>query len=128
MELFIIAILFFAFYFFMELIKLVLDTFEKNIPETLNKRGKQALILAIFFGLLNNFSSSISVESLRQSLFGENSEIEIVTNKNCIAGRAEGRLVGGNLSIIYSLGGTLFDLNAKESILFIEDKIGRAHV
>ena len=36
-------------------------------------------------------------------------------------GTAEGRLVGGNLSLIYSMGGTLFDLNVKGGILFFED-------
>jgi len=47
--------------------------------------------------------------------------LKIVTNENCKEGVAEGRLVGGNLSLIYSLGGTAYDLNTKQAILFIED-------
>ncbi|MBQ9100955.1 MAG: LD-carboxypeptidase [Paludibacteraceae bacterium] len=62
-----------------------------------------------------------SVESLRKALFGELSSYSISTNSNCIVGSGEGRLVGGNLSIIYSLGGTIFDLNTQNAILFIED-------
>ena len=45
----------------------------------------------------------------------------ITTNSHCVKGTAEGRLVGGNLSLIYSMGGTLFDLNVKGGILFFED-------
>lgn len=66
-------------------------------------------------------SDNESVESLRKALFGELTNYSIATNSNCVEGTAEGRLVGGNLSLIYSLGGTLFDLNVKDAILFIED-------
>ncbi len=62
-----------------------------------------------------------SATQLKNALFGTMTQMSITTNSNCVKGVAEGRLVGGNLSLIYSLGGTLFDLNAKGSILFIED-------
>lgn len=63
-----------------------------------------------------------SAESLKKALFGKGyDKISINSNKNCMKGTAEGRLVGGNLSLIYSEGGTLFDLNVKGGILFIED-------
>lgn len=68
-----------------------------------------------------NLSHQESVASLKDALFGDLKQHAIPTNANCIQGVAEGRLVGGNLSMIYSLGGTLFDLNAKNAILFIED-------
>lgn len=71
--------------------------------------------------MVNNMTHTASVESLRKALFGEMKSYSIATNSNCIQGSAEGRLVGGNLSLIYSLGGTLYDLNAKNAILFIED-------
>lgn len=63
-----------------------------------------------------------SATALKDALFGNSyNKVSISTNKNCVTGTAEGRLVGGNLSLIYSEGGTLFDLNAKGAILFIED-------
>lgn len=62
-----------------------------------------------------------SVNSLKDALFGKYQKLTIESNKNCVNGTAEGRLVGGNLSLIYSEGGTLFDLNVKGAILFIED-------
>ncbi len=71
--------------------------------------------------MANNFSDEKSVESLRKALFGELKSHTFDTNSNCIQGKAEGRLVGGNLSLIYSLGGTLNDLNVRDAILLIED-------
>ena len=68
-----------------------------------------------------NFSDEKSVESLRKALFGELTSYENETNKNSVEGTATGRLVGGNLSLLYSLGGTLYDLNVKNAILLIED-------
>lgn len=83
----------------------------------LNNRGFET----IHGPMVQNFSDAESVESLRKALFGELHTISIPRNKNCIEGSAEGRLVGGNLSIIYSMGGTLYDLNVKNAILLIED-------
>ncbi|MDR2928767.1 MAG: LD-carboxypeptidase [Cytophagaceae bacterium] len=68
-----------------------------------------------------NFTNATSRNELRKALFGEYTSLSIATNNNCMEGTAEGRLVGGNLSIIYGLGGTLFDYNTKNAILFIED-------
>lgn len=83
----------------------------------LNNQGVET----IHGAMVNSFADEESVESLRAALFGTLDKYTISTNSNCIIGEAEGRLVGGNLSVIYSLGGTLFDLNVKNSILLIED-------
>ncbi len=71
--------------------------------------------------MVKNFTDAESVQSLKKALFGELTTNSITTNNNCATGSAEGRLVGGNLSLIYSMGGTLYDLNVKNSILLIED-------
>ena len=76
---------------------------------------------SIHGGMAQNLSNSTTAESLRKALFGEAEGLQIATNKNCKEGIAEGRLVGGNLSLIYSLGGTAYDLNTKQAILCIED-------
>lgn len=78
-------------------------------------------IETIHGGMAQNLSNSQTAESLRKTLFGESEGLEIVINDGCKEGVAEGRLVGGNLSLIYSLGGTAYDLNVKNAILFIED-------
>lgn len=72
-------------------------------------------------GMAQNLSNSTTAENLRKTLFGESDGLEIGINDGCKEGVAQGRLVGGNLSLIYSLGGTVYDLNAKNAILFIED-------
>lgn len=62
-----------------------------------------------------------ALESLRETLFGASPIYYCDANELNILGEAEGELVGGNLSIIYSLTGTKSQLNTKGKILFIED-------
>ncbi len=60
-------------------------------------------------------------ETLRQALFNESYKIEIPSNSSNKIGTAEGLLVGGNLSIIYSLLGSRSSINTKNKILYLED-------
>lgn len=60
-------------------------------------------------------------ETLRMALFGDEYKIETTTNPSNKIGKAEGLLVGGNLSIIYSLLGSKSSLNTKNKILYLED-------
>lgn len=60
-------------------------------------------------------------ETLRKALFGENIEYAIPTVSYNIIGKATGELVGGNLSILYSLLGSNSSLNTDGKILYIED-------
>lgn len=62
-----------------------------------------------------------AVESLRISLFGENLNYRIDTFDMNRFGTATGELVGGNLSILYSLLGSKSAIDCKDKILFIED-------
>lgn len=70
-----------------------------------------------------NFKSNSkeSLDSLNKALFGKDLEYTFPTNNLNIYGQAEGILVGGNLSILYSLTGTSSQLNTKGKILFLED-------
>ena len=62
-----------------------------------------------------------SVAFLHEALFGDAPGLSIPANLFCREGEATGRLVGGNLSLIYSLQGTPMNLDMKDAILFIED-------
>ncbi len=62
-----------------------------------------------------------TVESLRKALFGESLNYEIPFNTENRLGNAKGELVGGNLSILYSLMGSNAQINCKGKVLFIED-------
>lgn len=60
-------------------------------------------------------------ETLRQALFGENISYEVAPHPMNRFGKASGQLVGGNLSILYSLFGSQSAIDCSDKILFIED-------
>lgn len=66
-------------------------------------------------------NSSEALDSLFAALKGKNEPIEFPSTSNNKQGQAIGKLVGGNLSILYSLLGTDDQLDFTDSILFIED-------
>ena len=66
-------------------------------------------------------ASAESIESLRKSLFGESLQYEIPFDVSNRLGNAKGEIVGGNLSILYSLMGSNAQIDCKGKILFIED-------
>ena len=62
-----------------------------------------------------------AVSRLRDLLFGNLPEYTIPAHPQNRSGKATGKLIGGNLSVIYGLRGTPFDLPYEGNILFIED-------
>lgn len=60
-------------------------------------------------------------ESLRKALFGEHLEYTVPCDQMNRYGSAKGELVGGNLSILFSLLGSPSAVNCDAKILFIED-------
>ena len=70
---------------------------------------------------LNFSKNERATKSMVDALFGNLSQIEVEENYSNISGIAKGQLVGGNLSLIYSLSGTPFDIDTTNKILFIED-------
>ena len=66
-------------------------------------------------------TSNILNEDIISILKGKKAEYHFNAHPLNIQGRAQGKLVGGNLSVLYSLRGTPYDLQTSECILFIED-------
>ena len=62
-----------------------------------------------------------SIESLKKALFGESLSYEISSHSDNRIGKTTGELVGGNLSIIYSLLGSESSIDTNGKILYIED-------
>jgi muramoyltetrapeptide carboxypeptidase len=60
-------------------------------------------------------------ETLHKALFGETIIMEASSVKENCMGTAKGSLIGGNMTIIYSLIGTELSYTFKNKILFIED-------
>lgn len=68
-----------------------------------------------------NGESNISTESLRRVLFGETPTYNAQPHPFNRYGSASGKLIGGNLSILYSLSGSDAEIITEGKILFIED-------
>ncbi|MGS2762721.1 S66 peptidase family protein [Sinomicrobium sp. M5D2P9] len=66
-------------------------------------------------------NSEEAVQSLKKSLFGGKLQYTVPSRVQNRAGVAEGEVVGGNLSILYSLLGSPSAIKTEGKILFIED-------
>jgi muramoyltetrapeptide carboxypeptidase len=81
--------------------------------------GVQSLHATMPINVLKNTENSLI--SLKNVLFGEKETKNIDFSKHNWLGKSEGILVGGNLSILYSLLGSKSNINIDGKILFIED-------
>jgi len=70
-----------------------------------------------------DLKTSDSRNSIKQVLSGKGYEIEVSSEENKMnrQGSAKGKLVGGNLSLLYSLIGSPSEIKTEGKILFIED-------
>ena len=66
-------------------------------------------------------ASSEVEETLRKALFGEPLSYIVPCENENKSGNVEGILIGGNLSILYSLMGSKSQIDCKGKILFLED-------
>ena len=66
-------------------------------------------------------ASAKSLESLRMALFGEEISYKHHTHELNRSGEAEGVLIGGNLSLLVAVSGSVSDMDYAGKILFIED-------
>jgi muramoyltetrapeptide carboxypeptidase len=64
---------------------------------------------------------SISNETLIDALFGEELRYTLTSHELNKSGDARGALIGGNLSMLYSICGSSSDIETSSKILFIED-------
>lgn len=66
-------------------------------------------------------NSAEAIESLRKVLFGESLNYSVPTTNFNRKGIATGELIGGNLSMLYSMTGSDLSLDTKGKVLFLED-------
>ncbi|WP_225990378.1 MULTISPECIES: LD-carboxypeptidase [Flavobacterium] len=62
-----------------------------------------------------------AIESFRKALFGEKISYSIESHPFNKMGKTHGELIGGNLSVLYSIIGSRSEVDYKGKILFIED-------
>jgi len=70
---------------------------------------------------INFTKNEEATKSLIDSLFGKSNAINIETSSFNKLGNSKATLVGGNLSLLFALNGTIIDLDTTNKILFIED-------
>jgi len=87
----------------------------------LNKLGLASIHGAMPAFFIENRKPSKSFHSLMEVLHSGNCGVELPSNPLNRKGSSSGDLVGGNLSLLYSLQGTSWQLDAKGKILLIED-------
>jgi len=88
----------------------------------LNRLGFQTLHAVTVKKLANTEYHPSSYQSVYEALFGYELNYEIQSHAYNNLGEAEGELVGGNLSIVYSLLGSESAVtNPSDKILFLED-------
>ena len=85
----------------------------------INKLGFQTL--HAMMAISTPSATAAAKESLRKALFGEKLEYTIPHHKFNKLGQAKGELIGGNLSVLYSIQGSVSEVDFKNKILFIED-------
>jgi muramoyltetrapeptide carboxypeptidase len=75
--------------------------------------------------MLNSFPKDGMIDDTQKSILtiltGKKVTYTIVPNANNVNGTAAGKLIGGNLSIVYNMVGTKSDIDTKGTILFLED-------
>ncbi len=91
-----------------------------NLHLALNKCGLKS-IHAPMAKSFHDEADSDSIRNLISTLNGKPTIYNIGTNDANRIGESEAELIGGNLSIIYSLQGTPYEIDTKDKILFIED-------
>ena len=91
-----------------------------NLHILANKHGVRSLHCQMAKAIHNNPDADC-IKNIFKILEGEKVSYTFAPNELNRKGIAEGELIGGNLSIIYSLQGTDFAIDCDDKILFIED-------
>lgn len=92
-----------------------------NLHASINNLGVDSVHGLMPNSFPHNKEESLSLETLKKALLEECYSIEYVAKAKQKEVEIEGEIVGGNLSILYSLQGTPYAPEYKGKILFIED-------
>ena len=83
--------------------------------------GIETIHSAMPINFIDITENSDSLITLKDALFGKNLSYKIKPHPFNRQGKAEAIITGGNLSILYSLTGSISDIDTKGKILFLED-------
>lgn len=85
----------------------------------INQMGFETLHAMMAISTLS--ASAAAKESLQKVLFGKKLSYTVAPHEFNKTGKANGQLVGGNLSVLYSIQGSVSEVDLKGKILFLED-------
>jgi muramoyltetrapeptide carboxypeptidase len=88
------------------------------IHNRLNHLGIASVHGTMAFQFTKNHAAT---QTLRNQLFGKKIKYRLGAHLLNRKGKAQAEMVGGNLSLLYAVSGSIDDLNTKNKILFIED-------
>ena len=91
------------------------------IHNKLNFLNSESIHAMMITGFEDIGQNNDSLSKLKNVLFGDCLSYSIASNKNNKAGKSEGIIVGGNLTLIQSTIGSKTELKMKDKILFIEE-------
>lgn len=83
--------------------------------------GTESIHAAMPINMQDGLHSAESLRTLKAALFGKKLLYEVDSHPFNRMGEASGMLTGGNLSVLYSIGGSVSDIDTTDKILFIED-------
>jgi len=90
--------------------------FLSHILAVLNTKSIHGQMLASF-----ETGTALSIETLRKALFGEELNYTYTSSFINRQGHTEGVLIGGNLSILVAMQGSVSEMDYTDKILFLED-------
>lgn len=91
------------------------------LHNTISNLGIESIHGIMGMHLSNLPTDSDQVQYLKNILFGKLPVYHISGQSNNRTGKVEGKLIGGNLSVLIGLRGSRYDLKYGNTILFIED-------
>ncbi|MDA3952780.1 MAG: LD-carboxypeptidase [Bacteroidales bacterium] len=73
------------------------------------------------FNFPKDATENEAIKTLKNSLFGEQNIYKVVSHDFNRQGKVSGELIGGNLSVLFSVSGTKYDIETSGKILVLED-------
>lgn len=93
-----------------------ITVFHAHIPTRLNIETLHATMPLNF-----NTNTPEALDTLRTALFGKKLKYTVAPHPLNITGKTSGQLIGGNLSVLFSISGSRSDIDTRGKILFLED-------
>lgn len=83
--------------------------------------GVKSILGTMPFNFPKDLTENKAVKTLKKALFGEQNIYEVPNHEFNRTGKVFAELIGGNLSVLFSVSGTKYDIDTSGKILVLED-------